>query len=807
MNSFQHIHRASIPLRNIFFRYMQRNIYIAAALLLLCIFTVPSFAQQQTGSIKGTVKTSDSKPAEGVTIALKGTTQGTTVDNNGNFHLNKVKPGSYILVASLVGVSPQTQQVEVKSSETLTVDFVLTESSQQLNEVVVSSGKPNKFTNQKSDYVAKLPLTDLENPQVYNTVTKELLQEQMVTDLNGALRNIPGVTMLLQGDGSGGDFASRGFASDAYIRNGMTAYMNSQVDPANIERIEALKGPSATLFGSGFTSFGGLFNRITKKPFDTFKGEVGFTLGGFGLSRLTADLNTPLNADKTALFRINIADQHEGTFKDAGFSNHVFIAPSFSYQVNDRLSILIDAEIYHETMTAPFRFFPQASFTVTTPQQLGFDYKRSFTSNDLTAENPTTNIFGQVNYKISDQWKSQTSVMYTNTANNGIFQWQSVLPGNTTVERDMDPGTSQTSIFDIQQNFNGDFKTGSIRHRVVAGLDLTGYRNDGSFGYAVFDTVAIHGADPEYSRLNNNSLNALLAQTPYSHDINTQYDYAAYASDAINLTDQLIAMLSLRVDHFDNKGDQNIVDGTVTGKYGQTALSPKFGLVYQLVKNKVALFGNYMNSFQNENGSDHDHHPFKPEQANQWEGGVKLDLFEGRLSSTISYYDIKVTDVLRPDNDFPQYSIQDGTQYSKGFEAAVTANPFPGFNIVAGYAHNDSKYENVDPTLNGYRPGSAGPADVANLWLSYALTHGAAKGLGLGFGGNYASKNSVLNESDGIFTLPSYTVLNATAFYDQPKYRIGFKLDNLTNKQYWVGWGTIIPQMPARFSASLAIKF
>jgi iron complex outermembrane receptor protein len=787
--------------------YQKPNTFVKWTAFLILLLAVQLTHAQQAASIKGTVKTSDGKPASSVTITLKETGRATTVDQDGKFTLNRIKPGNYTLVASFIGFTPQIKQVEVKSHETVTVDLMLSESSQQLSEVVVSGSRANKFTNLKTDYVARVPLTNLENPQVYSTVTSALMQEQMVTDLGGALKNVPGVTPLLQGDGSGGDFASRGFVTDAYLRNGMTAYMSSAVDPANLERIEAIKGPSATLFGSSFTSYGGLFNRVTKKPLDTVRGEISYTAGGFGLSRLTADYNTPVNTDKTALFRINVADEHDGSFMDAGFSDRLFIAPSFSYQINDRLSVLVDAEIYSQKGTPAFRFFPEVGFNVTTPKQLNFDYTRSFTNNDVTAESPTTNVYAQVNYKISNSWHSQTNISYTNTAYSGIFQWSCVLPGDATVERDIDDENDHTNIFELQQNFIGDFKTGSIRHRLVAGLDLLGYNDNGAYGYMAFDTTRVNGSDPEYSRLTGKSLNAALANVPYSHDINKQYDYAAYASDVINLTDKFIAMLSVRVDRFDNQGDQDIVADTLTGKYVQTTVSPKFGLVYQIVKDKVSLFGNYMNGFTNENGSDHNHNPFKPEQANQLEGGVKLNLLDGKFTSTISYYDIKVNDVLRTDPNFPLFEIQDGTQYSKGLEAEVISNPFPGFNIVAGYAHNDSKYENIDPTLNGYRPESAGPADVANLWLSYFITHGGAKGLGLGFGGNYAGKNNIVNESDGVFTLPAYTVLNATAFYDQPKYRIGIKVDNITNKEYWVGWDTIIPQMPRRFSASLTLKF
>jgi iron complex outermembrane receptor protein len=595
--------------------------------------------------------------------------------------------------------------------------------------------------------------------------------------------------------------------TDAYLRNSLAAFTTSTVDPANIERIEAIKGPSATLFGSSLTSYGGLFNRVTKKPLDTFHTEITYIAGGYGLSRLTADINAPLNEDKTALFRVNIADHNEGSFQDAGFNHLLFVAPSLTYQVNQRLSASVDAEIYHQTNSAQFRFFPETEFTVTTPQQLHFDYNRSFTSNDLTASNPSTNVIAQVNYKFSDTWRSSTNFAYSTSTGNGIWAWESVLPGDSTVSRTEEDQIQSYTNFQLQQNFLGDFYTGSVRHRLVAGLDVYGYQDNVSYGGVLFDSVRISGPDPEYSKLNQKSLDAALANTSYSHDIDKQYTYAAYASDVINITDKLIAMLSLRVDHFVSKGDNDLVADTTTGGYNQTALSPKLGLVYQVIKNRLSLFGNYMNGFQNQTGEDHNHHPFKPQQANQWESGVKANFLDGRLSGTLSYYDIRVKDILRTDPDFPSFDIQNGTQYSKGVEAELTANPVDGLNIVAGYAHNDSKYGDIDPTLDGYRPGSAGPADVANLWISYRLQQGSVKGLGLGFGGNYGGKDNIVNESDGYFTLPSYTVFNASVSYDQPKYRAALKLDNFTNKEYWVGWYTIIPQMPRRLSVSLTYRF
>jgi len=76
----------------------------------------------------------------------------------------------------------------------------------------------------------------------------------------------------------------------------------------------------------------------------------------------------------------------------------------------------------------------------------------------------------------------------------------------------------------------------------------------------------------------------------------------------------------------------------------------------------------------------------KPRQANQWEGGFKLEAFNKKLSATFSYYDIKISNDTRIVNTF---TLQDVTSKSKGFEAQVIANPVTRLNIVAGYGTNN----------------------------------------------------------------------------------------------------------------------
>lgn len=267
-------------------------------------------------------------------------------------------------------------------------------------------------------------------------------------------------------------------------------------------------------------------------------------------------------------------------------------------------------------------------------------------------------------------------------------------------------------------------------------------------------------------------------------------------------------MASVRLDHFVNNGSP----ATKDDDYEQTTLSPKFGLVFQPIDEKVSLFANYMNSFNNVapvTQGDGTVESFEPERANQWEFGVKTSLMNDRITASASYYNITVSNIVRQDPNRPQFSIQDGEQYSRGVEFSLKAAPVNGLNISAGYSHNVSEYTVTStPGLQGRRPEEAGPSDLVNGWISYRFTSGSVKGLGLGFGGNYASENYVINRSTtGRFTIPAYTVLEASLFYDATTYRIDLKVNNLTDEQYYKGWSTVNPQQPRSITAGFTYKF
>lgn len=806
---------------------MRNPILKAFTTIIILLFQLSALAQN--GNLFGKVTTADGKPAEGVTINLKDNKVNTLTNAEGYYQL-RVKAGDYVVRIFAVGLSPLEKSITVVAGESVRLDFVLNESYQELQEVVVNGNPINKFNRNESAYVAKVPLKRMENPQVYSSISKQLMTEQLTFTADDAIRNAPGIVKMWEATGRSGDggsyYSSRGFALQSQLRNGVAGNVASRIDVANLEFVEVIKGPSATLFGSALTSYGGLINRITKRPYDHFGGEAAVSAGSFGFNRISADINTPLDKEKKILFRLNTAYNYEGSFQDNGFNKGLILAPSLTYKVNDQLAFNIDAEFYSGQNTTPQSFLYWEthvdSLGASRADQLNLDYKRSYSTDGLNQTSRNTNIFGQMDYKISNAWKSQTNVTFTSNYSDGFSPYFKLLAdarisgnsadvGNHYISRnDQSTTNSKDQVVELQQNFIADFRLGDLRNRFVAGVDVLMRSSDQYFLGATYDTIATQGTIQNYNEFNDIHLDGLYASqplSPYTNIFKTSI-YSSYISDVVNITDNLIATAALRLDYFDNKGSYKPASGLTKGAYNQFALSPKFGVVFQPLKDKIALFANYQNGFTNKTGADFEGNTFKPEQANQIEGGVKLDVFGGRLSSTISYYAIKVKDIIRSDSQNPGFLVQNGTQLSKGIEVDILANPVEGLNIVAGFSYNNSKLEKSEANLEGRRPVDAGSPYLANLWISYRLVTGKAKGLGLGFGGNYASDNLVINSTDlGEFVLPAYTVLNATAFYDRPKFRIGVKVDNLTNKQYWIGYSSISPQKTRSVSASLALKF
>ncbi|MFC7347615.1 TonB-dependent siderophore receptor [Chryseobacterium zhengzhouense] len=691
--------------------------------------------------------------------------------------------------------------------------------SKNIEEVIINK-MVKKLDTESSN---KMQVSFIENPQVYSSIDRGILENQNIFTVDDAYRNVTGLQKMWNPTGRAGDggsfFVLRGFPSQASTRNGMVAPVTSTIDAINVETLEFLKGPVGTLYGSTVASYGGLINRVTKKPQQNFFGAVSASAGSYNIYRATADINAPITKD--LLFRVNTAYTNEGNFTKPDAKNqYSTFAPSLTWNVSDKVQLNVDYELFNNRVTAnPYFFYlsPKTLNGIDNMKDLekaaGLDYKESFTGNDLYMTARNSNIFGNVKWKINNNITSSTYINNSDSYSDGYNPYFSVAYDNTSssylvARADQSTNGSKKSWFQIQQNFNFDYNfSNGMKNKTVVGFDYMRTTERLRYKYLNFnfDTVAASGAD--YSGMNASALEALYADTnnfstwDYLRDLNT---YSGYISNLFTPIANLHIMAGLRYENNDYLGGTS---GPNTEEaYNQSAFSPKAGIVYEIVKGTFSVFGNYQNSFSSKGYYTSDTAGnttlSEPERGNQFEGGFKASLFNNRFNATLSYYNIKVKNQLLYTGEYaPNFvSVQQqiASTLSKGFELEVNAYLVKGFSLVGGLAYNDTVDESTD-----LRPTTAGSFWNANFNLAYQFVDGKIKGLGFGFGGNYASDNNVT----GDFILPKYFVLNANAFYDAKKFRIGVKVDNFTNEHYWTGYSTANPQILANFLGTIAYKF
>jgi len=744
------------------------------------------------GTLSGQVLSSDKQPAGYVSINIGGKL--VQADENGQFKFSNLEAGSYKVEARYVGLLTQSQQVNISANQQTKINFVMYEDTRALQEVVVNGERTNRFANKETGYVARMPLKNLENPQVYQVVTQQLMKEQVSYTIADAMRNAGGTVPVINPSG-GLSAYFRGFGTGINARNGMESTSDrSAVDLANVERIEVLKGPSGTLFGASVSSFGGVVNLVTKKPIEAKRTEVNYTTGSFDLNRLSVDLNTPLNADKSVLFRLNSAIHKERSYLSHAFNNTFLIAPSLSYRVNEKLTLSLDAEYLQVHNTQPNNFVIRAK-DVFQPKDLKLDYRKSLFYSDADVQNSASRIFAEGVYKLSEKFTSTTLFSYVSENVDHSYQrlviWNSPTEINraASIYRDVYNGYTN-----IQQNINGEFNTGALKHKLLIGANYRSLSSSFLFGdIQIIDKVDV---TQKFNPLLRQEIDKNAVYEPYPTP--NQQTASVYVSDMIEVFPRLSAMLSMRLDHFTRENLDDSEDG-----FKQTSLAPKLGLVYQVVPEQVSLFANYMSGFQNVapvTQPDGNRFVVDPIFANQAEGGIKTELFNKKLSIMASYYYIKIDNATRVNAEM--FTEQDGKQVSKGAELEVIANPLLGLNIIASYAYNDNRIVKAsDMTIEGNKAAYA-PENVASIWASYTF-QGKVKGLGAGFGVNYVDK--MFRAATNSFFIPSYTLASTTVFYNRQAWGIQLKANNVFNKQYWDNWGNL--QAPANLAANLSYRF
>jgi iron complex outermembrane recepter protein len=626
---------------------------------------------------------------------------------------------------------------------------------------------PDTSTATKTD----TPVQDL--PLSIQIVPQQVLEDQNVTRLDEAIRNVPGVVNSFPPNfANGAFFAIRGFDirndSGNVLRNGLPDFIGTrQIDFSHIQQVEVLKGPASVLFGS--STPGGTINLITKQPLRDPFYEVNATIGNNDFYRGTVDLSGPLTTSKTALYRLNAAYQNTGSFTDFKESERVFVAPVVSFALGDRTKLAIEGE-YSSSESGVDLGLPAVGTVLPNPNG-------RIPLNRTVAE-PFAKPFDvrlyRIGYTLEHQFNDNLSLrnafrVSSSDATQDEFTIASLEADNRTVNRGYRFRTFDQTSYNFAVDLGGKFSTGFIKHQVVFGVDLGRY--DESTTTTSRSIAPLDLFNPVYGE----PLGDVTSRTDDGFVTDT---LGIYIQDQVTLTDNLKLLIGGRFDLVKQTSKDFLAN--TEGSESSDAFSPRVGIVYQPIP-PISLYASYSRSFSPVSGIALDGSRFQPERGTQYEVGVKADL-NNRLSATLAFYDLTRSNVLTADPTDPNFSIQTGEQRSRGIELNLAGELLPGWNIFAGYSYMDARItkDNTFPIDN--RVLNA-PENSFNLWTTYEIQRGLLQGFGGGLGFFFVGERQ--GDLENSFTLPSYFRTDASVFYRRGKLRVALNIRNLFNVDYF----------------------
>lgn len=746
-----------------------------AVLFLLLSFFAGTRAQQSSAIIKGTITTADHKPAEFVTVIIKGTQKGAVSDKDGHYIIQNIQPGVYNITATLSGLKSQTKKVELKSGETITADFTLEENVSELQTVLVTSN-PGKYVTDYPSVSLRLKTPLIEVPQNIQVITKQTLQDQQIFNMQeGVIRNVSGATRSEHWE-TYSRIVMRG-ARIAAFRNGMNVQETwgpLNEDMSMVERIEFVKGPAGFMLASGEPS--GFYNVVTKKPTGITKSELGMTVGSFGTYRGTLDFDGLLSKDGKIQYRLNLMGQIKGSQRNFEFSNRTAIAPVVKFQINPRTSLTIEYTYQHVNMS------PIGSNYIYSPNKLG-DIAPNFTTLEANMAPTKINdhtLFATFSHSINDKWKFTGQLAYMNFTQTGFSLWPSGFNGDTLL-RAMSNwdilGQTRVGQFFV----NGDITTGSIKHRILAGVDMgdKDFYHDWSQAGAINGTQGFNVYNPVYGTVTAGAypvFDRSLSVKERGVHYNNLYT-ALYVQDEIRLLqDKLRVTVAGR---YSTTGDED----PYSGKTDANKITPRFGLSYS-INPGTSVYAVYDESFIPQAGAAFSGKKFDPITGNNKEIGIKKEWLNGRWTATVAAYQITKNNVLTPDPVNQYFSVQLGQTKTKGIELDIRGEILPGLNVTMNYAYTDAKVtkDTEEKQVSRQVPGT--DKQIANLWLNYRFQSGAMKGLGLSLGASHAAGRTGWygeydRESDP--AMPDYTRFDAAISYQVGKFGIALNVNNLFN--------------------------
>ena len=781
---------------------MRRTSPVAALLVipLLLATSLETRAQTEPGriSIHGRVLDPMRMPVPGARVAVTPANQGsgrsTLTDRQGEFAL-AVDQGRYTITVFAAGFVEISQPDNVVQAGTESREFVLQIAGVH-ETVTVSAPTGYRVPGISSATKTPTPLRDI--PQSITIITKELIKDQLMTSIGDVVRYIPGITshqgennrdqIIIRGNGSTADFFLNGVRDDAqYYR-----------DIYNLDRIEALKGPNAMIFGRG--GAGGVVNRVTKEPgFQRFH-QISVQGGMYGNKRITADLDEPAN-QKIAI-RVNGMLEDSGSFRKGVDLERQGITPTLTIAPSVRTKITLRYEFLHDTRVA------DRGITSFQGRPADVDIA-TFYGNSSDSHVKARVSIGSAT--VEHRFAAGGATLRNNTIVDDYDRvYQNYVPGAATADMRQVSLTSYNNDnarrnFFNQTDLTYSLSTGRIRHVLLAGGEVgrqisDNFRNTGFFNNRDSSILVPFGSPVTATPVT-------FRQGATDADNHVRAGIAAmYAQDQIELSRRIQLVSGVRFEHFDLRYHNNRTGETFARP--DNLVSPRAGLVFKPLL-PLSIYGSYSVSYLPSSGDQFSSltaitQQLKPEKFNNYEAGAKWDLLTG-LSLTTAVYRLDRRNTRANDPTDPTRIVQTGSSRTNGYELGMNGSITPAWSIAGGYAYQDAFFTTSTTSARAGAQVGQVPHHTVSLWNSYQVHPRVRAALGI------LHRSDMFATFNDLVTLPGYLRADAAGYVSLSRQlRLQANVENILDRKYYVnadGNFNISPGFPRTLRIAVTTTF
>jgi catecholate siderophore receptor len=654
-----------------------------------------------------------------------------------------------------------------------------------------SYGVTSSRTATKTD----TPLRD--TPQSATVVSHALIADQSMQSMADVVRYVPGVTMaqgeghrdapVIRGQSSTADFFVDGVRDDAqYLR-----------DLYNVERVEALKGSNAMIFGRG--GGGGVINQVRREASWSPVGTLTVEGGSFDHKRGTLDIGRPFGERVAA--RLDGVYERSAGFRERSRLTRQGITPTATILAGAGTIVRLDYEHFRDDRNVDRGIPSFLGAPVAAPIETYFgdpDVSHSRASVDAGA----IVVDRQLGRGVS--LRNRTRVVHYDKFYQNVFSGAVDSTGTQVNLQGYNNGTVRTNAFN-QTDLTGTVATGAIRHTLLAGAELSRQTTDNLRNTAYFGGTATSTLVPVSKPARATGVEFRPSATDADNHVRADVG-ALYAQDQIALSDHWQAIAGVRVDAFtvrfhNNRNAQDLA------RFDRL-VSPRAGLIFKPV-NPASLYASYSVSHLPSPGDQFSSltattQTLEPERFRNYEVGAKWDV-RSALSLTGALFQLDRSNSSAPDPTNPQRTVQTGAQRTTGYELGASGEITPSWQLVGGFSSQTARIRSRTTAAAAGATVPLVPRSTVSLWNRVQI----APAFGAGLGAIHQAR--MYAAIDNAVTLPAFTRWDGALFVTLPlRTRAQLNVENFLDRRYYAtsqGNNNIMPGASRTVRLSLSSDF